>query len=397
MAHAIRFKLFGTVKFFSPAEGQWIAVNSLCGTGIGKKQLAFLVYFLLNHTRKISSSELVEHFWPDNNKDPGNSLKNMIHKTRTLLSRLFPECPELIVTGPGGYAWNPDYPPELDTNLFEALYRASKKAHSERNTDAELQACELFQGDILSGIHADWLAPINTYYRTVYVDICKSLANHLMDEDRWEEVIRVCNQGIALAPEVEDFTACAMHAMIASGVPGQAVNLCENYRAMLWEEYNMVPSELIEKVYKLAVESSKSPNKLEEKLIAQIACPLEEPGSFHCGLVVFQNIVQLELRHMERNSHASCLATIRLESADKPEPSPTDIRRLERILQQTLRAGDPFTRLDLDSFALLLSGATEENSCKVMERIQQDFRASYPRAHVKLCYCVYPLSAGSKK
>ena len=90
------FKLLGSFQFREGGEAQWRSLESMGIKGVGKKQLAFLMYFLLNNKRLITAEELVETFWPGDSKDPANALKNTLHKNRTLLKTMFPQTGELI-------------------------------------------------------------------------------------------------------------------------------------------------------------------------------------------------------------------------------------------------------------------------------------------------------------
>lgn len=391
MTDTIRFRLFGDLQIFSLSENEWKPLNSFSDKSIGKKQRAFLAYLLLNHTRKITAAELMEHFWADDRKDPANSLKNMLHKVRTLLRTAFPEQEDLLMTQAGGYLWNSNYTVEVDVTVFEALYRRAKTAPTAAATRLEAEAAELYSGDILPGVSLEWLDHLNTYYRTIYIDICKSLASALREQEEWEDVIRICKQAYQLAPEVEEFTTHAMYAMILSGMPSMAIKQYENYRTLLLQEYNLVPSARVEQLHDLANDSNKSNADFENELISQLTQPAEDGSAYQCSMLVFHNMVQLELRHIARSKHASSIVVLRIETFGEKEPTPTDIRRLERTLLRTLRAGDPFTRLNKGSFALLLSTANEENAGKVVERIERDFRMAYPRSHGLLHSRIWPL------
>jgi len=390
MKRKIGFKLFGGISVLL-ADGQQKALNEIVGGNIGKKQCAFLAYMLLNHNNKISSEELIEHFWSGDGKDPANSLKNMIHKIRALLKTAFPEEQDLLMTRSGYYEWAPDIQIELDTEVMDQLYHDAKNLETAERVDLRLKAFMVYTGDILPGTSLEWLDHLNTYYRTVYIDICRSLVIQLLDESRWDEVIAVCNKAYTLAPEMEEFTLCAIQAMVNSGMPGQAIRRYEDYRSMLWNEFSLVPSSAIEQAYTLAVYATKEAEDYEEKIIQRLSSPPDQREAFHCSLLVFQNIVQLELRHMERSQRPSTIVILHAEERGQAEPSSTDIRRVERILLQCLRAGDPFTRLNRGSFALLLPGATVENSQKVMERVRRDFCTMYPRSKAHLRFSFYPL------
>ena len=62
------------------------------------------------------------------------------------------------------------------------------------------------------------------------------------------------------------------------------------------------------------------------------------------------------------------------------------------VLMDSLRTGDPFTRLNQGAFIPLLPGASEENTLKVMARIKDNFYSAYPRSTVTLQHKVFPLS-----
>ncbi|MBQ5699429.1 MAG: winged helix-turn-helix domain-containing protein, partial [Lachnospiraceae bacterium] len=113
MKQKIYFKLFGGIRV-SGEEGIWRSMADCQDSGIGKKQQAFLIYLILNRKDIILSETLKEKFWPCERKNPANSLKNMIHKTRALLNVIVPESDELLLTRSGGYEWNPDIDIECD-------------------------------------------------------------------------------------------------------------------------------------------------------------------------------------------------------------------------------------------------------------------------------------------
>jgi len=389
MKEQIQFKLFGGLQF-ARSDGTWRKLEEV-ELAVGKKQLAFLTYLLIHHGKEISGNDLITHFWPNDSKDPANSLKNMIYKVRALLRSMFPDIPDFLMTQSGYYLWNPAVEIETDLDALEGLYRKVKLDEFKIGAPDVDNLLALYTGDIMPGVSMEWLDYLNTYYRTVYIDLCRSLVMQLVDESAWDQVIRVCSYVYGLAPEIEEFTLCIMQAMINTGVAGQAIQHYENYRSMLWNQFRLVPSAAVEGVHALAVYSNKSTDDAEQKIMEMLSASEEQREAFQCNLLVFQNIIQLELRHMKRSKLPSAIVVLHVESSLPTPPSATDIRRVERTLLSSLRAGDPLTRLDRGSFALLLSSATLENADMVMKRIEQNFRDMYPRSRASLRYRVYPL------
>ncbi len=390
MKQKLCFKLFGNTCVLTDDQ-QWRPVAEFSVTRMGKKQQAFLVYLIMNHSRKFSSQDLINCFWSDDGKDPANSLKNMMHKTRTLLRSIYPDMDDVIVTSSGGYEWRHDLQIEVDTDQFERLYHEAKSMPIDMAHAIEQQAFDLYDGEILPGTSLDWLDHRNTYYQTIYIDICKSLALRRLENEQWNETLFICEKAYQLAPEIEEFTICQMQALINLGMPAQAVKHYEDYSVQLWKNYNLHPSNAVEQVHSLAQHALYDTQDTIEKIVMELSSLTEQRRSFLCSLPIFRNLVQLELRQMLRSKQPSSLAFLTIKNLQAAPPSPTDIRRLERVLLDGLRTGDPFTRLNQGAFIILLPGASQENSHKVMARIKDMFYSAYPRSTVTLQHNIYPL------
>ena len=151
----------------------------------------------------------------------------------------------------------------------------------------------------------------------------------------------------------------------------------------------MVPSEKVELVHTVAMEAT---NTNEQDIIRLLTEGETDQSAFLCSFSAFRSIVILEARHMARNKVPSTVLVIRAgREQEVNTPPATDVRRIERVLLKTLRAGDPVARLNAGSYIVLLSGASEEDSKRVMERIEKVFRNAYPRSRAYLDYTLHPL------
>ncbi len=389
MKKKICFKILGDIRV-STEDGKWRSVSDYQNMGAGKKQQAFLIYLILNHKNTISSVSLMEMFWSNERKNPANSLKNMVHKTRTLLQAMLPELENLLVTRPGGYEWNREIEIECDAELFEEYYHKAKLG-LEEGTEWKKKAFDLYDGAVFTDPSFEWLSELSKYYQIVYLDICKELALELLEQQRWNEVIQVCSKAYKIAPEIEEFTLCLMQAMVNYGMHGQAIKHYENYSTMLWERFDRTPSQAVYQAYVLATHASQSLEMSLDTMIRQLSQRQETRQAFRCSLVVFQNIIQLELRHMARMKYDSSIVVFKVNSGSSDQSLSTDIRRVEQVLLDSLRAGDPFSRLDHGAFVLLLSGASMENAEKVVERVKNVFYSTYQRTNAIIDYRIYPL------
>ena len=392
MKQKINFKLFGGIKV-STEEGIWRSMAECQDSGIGKKQQAFLVYLILNHKDIILSETLKEKFWPSERKNPANSLKNMIHKTRTLLNVLIPENDELLLTRSGGYEWNPDIEIECDVEQFEQLYNQLKTMRPEECIEIGMKAFELYEGGILPGTSIDWIDCMNNGYRTAFIDICKTLASFLVEKQRWDDVIHVCRKAYEIAPEVEEFTLYLMQALVNGEYHGQAIEHYETYCTMLWNRLSRTPSEAVYQAYVLATHAIQENEESMELLVQQIIQPQKLKKAFQCSLSVFQNMVQLELRNMPRSGHSTSVAVLKVESGNSEQALSTDIRRVEEVLLHKLRAGDSFTRLNKGTFMIMLPGAAAGQAENAMKRIHMEFLNIYHQTTAVLTHKIYPLHA----
>lgn len=206
------------------------------------------------------------------------------------------------------------------------------------------------------------------------------------------ELIAVCSQAYTVVFSIEDFTAYQMQALIALGQAEQAEEKYEAFRDRMSQVYGILPTERIEQLHALAAGLRKT--GVEDEDIFRLVCGEEDDShAFFCTFATFQSIVALERRHMARSGQASSLVIISLGQNAVPT---TDGRRLERILLEKLRTGDPIARLEAGTYILMLTGADEESARLVVSRIDCAFHRTYRHSAAKLTYQVAGLGAKKK-
>lgn len=354
----------------------------------GRKTLSFLQYLIVHHERNISAEELIEEFWPERSSAPGNALRRILFKVRDILKELYPGQGDLLLTLSGCYAWNPEVCLELDTKRFEdACLRAGKKEGQER-LDALLSAVSLYKGNFLSANDSEWVLGPRQYYRALYLEACKTLLPLLEKKEQWIEMLGICEQAYRIDFAVEDFTVCHMQALIALGQPEQAIEKYERFRIKMHEEFQTEPSNRVEQMYTLAMGLNKKDMGVSDIFELLIEEEPEE-SAFFCTFEMFRSIVTLERRHLSRSKGNSTLVIVRL---GRGAASVTDVRRLERILLEGLRAGDPVARLEAGSYILMLTGASVENTQLVMSRLDRAFHKFYRHSNANISYHIAALS-----
>lgn len=354
----------------------------------GRKTLSFLQYLVVNHGRSISAEELLEQFWAEgSSQSPGTALRRMMFTIRGLLEEMFPDMDHLLITLPGCYTWNPDICLTLDTELFEAACLDGRRAAGEEKCSLLLQAVSLYRGDFLSGNDSEWALVFRQYYQTLYLDACKAVLPILYQKEQWMQLLDISSQAYRIDFAAEEFTLYQMHALIALGQPEQAIRQYETFRDKLMQEYEIMPTKQAEQLCTLA--SSLRKSNLGEQDVFQLVYEDQEGGlAFFCTFDIFRQIVALERRHIRRSGQPSALVVVSLGKEAIPA---TDARRLERLLLEKLRTGDPVARLAADTYILMLTGASTENAHLVMGRIDCDFHRVYRHSRADLTYRIAPL------
>ncbi len=376
----VYFKLLGSFSYMDSEEET--GDQEISALNVGKKTLSFLQYLLVNHGRNISEEELIEQFWIGNSSDPANVLRVTLFKVRRLLKKMLPQYENVLLTFPGYYTWNSEFSLQLDTEEFERICLTAKRAVEEERCELSLRGIALYKGDFLSANDSEWAMLLRQYYRTLYLDLCKGALSLLSREERWMEIVSICEQAYQTDFTVEDFTVYRMQALIALGQPEQAIEKYQIFRDKMLRELEMPPTERVEQLYILAAGLGKEDVGVQE--ILDLVCE-EEPDqrAFFCTFEIFQSIVALERRHCARSQQPSSLVIVSLDQEGAPA---ADARRLERVLLDSLRAGDPVARLGAGSYILMLTGASLENARLVMNRIDYTFCRTYRRSKASLSY-----------
>ena len=328
---SLYFGLLGSFSYSDPENGRPAAEGTALQAG--RKTRSFLQYLIVHHARVISSEELIREFWPEHDGSPADALRRMLCKIRQLLRAAFPGAEHFLKTLPGCYIWDPSIYLELDTELFEAACQEAGRQNGEKRKQLLLQAVSLYKGDFLAANDSGWTAGLRQYYRALYLDACRGVLPFLEKKQDWIQALGICEQAYRIDFAVEDFTVCAMRALIAMGHPEQAIEKYEAFQDKMVNELGMMPTAAAEQVLLLAEGLRKQHTGASD--IFRLLCEdTGEARAFFCSFETFRSIVMLERRHLARSKGDSALVMAGLDSGAVPG---TDMRRLERILSEGLR------------------------------------------------------------
>ena len=396
MGNSIQVTMFGTFTIRESDSPQQCGAISL--TGRSRRLWTLVVYLILHRDRGVSSQELIDLLWPDaSGNNPLSTLQNNVSRARTALENLgLSDAKQLICNDAGMYRWAPRRDTVLDCEEFERIASLALSAQNREDKIALAQkAISLYAGDFLpESAMENWCIHINSYYRSLYLRLCRETVQWLFAAERLAEVEDICSRVIQLDPAAEEFSICLMRALVLMHNSEKALEHYTYIRQLYRDTYGVAPSEELEMMKSLAVQERYGSETEDAKILEFLFKSESEKGAFYCDSNVFREITKLRIRDMKRSQVPSQLVMFRLKNDDiSMEKRTVSMRRLEETLQNALRCVDFYTRLGDGRLLLLLTNATTENAYKVLDRVRDRMRRDYPRSSFTYSIRVIDLAA----
>lgn len=331
----LRVRMLGQFTLWQPGMEQPQAIRL---TGRSGRLWTLVAYLILQQEKGATTQELIDILWPEaESANPASTLQNNASRARAALEALgFADGKHLIRYEDGCYRWAPERETWLDAAEFERLVRqALGETEAARFQALARQAVGLYQGDLLP----------------------------------------------------EEFSVLLMQALTRGREPQRALEHYESVRQLYLDSYGMTPSTELETEKNAALQELYGRGMDEQELQAFLRDDYHENAAFCCDNGTFREIVKLYLRSMRRNESQAQMMMVRLQNPAKdPERNAVYMKQMEQVLQSSLRAGDPFTRLGAGQFWALLPGAGVENREAIQERIRRVLYGRYPRTKAMFQY-----------
>lgn len=358
-----------------------------------------LAYLLCHRGQSVSQKKLIDLLWGSDptSSNPENALRITLHRTRSLLDQLAPDCGrKCILHKEGGYMWSPEVPVWLDFERFDGLCAPNVQEEEQRLAEA-LEALELYQGEFLPKLSSDmWVIPICTHFQNRFLVISQEAAALLSQRGRYGEAAQVCRKAIAAEPYHEPLCQSLMRILAAKGEPKAAAEVYESLSKRLFDDFGIHPSEETRAVYRAAAHSPEDRKLPIDEVLEHLREPDAAPGAMQCDYDYFKILCYAESRSIERSGNATHVALLTVASrSDKPLSK----RSLNRIMEQlgeqlrlNLRRGDTISRCSVSQYIIMLPNANYENSCMVCRRVIGAFQRVHPHVAAKINFMVQPLT-----
>ena len=358
-----------------------------------------LAYLLTHRGKQITQDELIDILWPDEEIDnPVNTLKTMRHRLCGMLDALggIPGK-EMIRYNHGIYAWSEEVDCVLDIDQFSTYCAlAEQEQDDSQKISYYLNALEYYNGDFLPKLSSEmWVMSAHAYYHAEYLRVVKKCIALLRTENRYYEIITVCQKAVTIDPYDEDLHRELIDALVRTGAKQSALNHYEKVKELFYHEFGINLSEDLVELYKQIIDETND----AQMDLSFIASRLQEdmvPGAFYCEYALFKEIYRLMTRMMERSGQSVYLCLVSITDKNGKHIVNTKkqneaVGRLRTAIQFSLRRGDVFTRYSVSQYLILLSSINYENTEMVLRRITDNFKRDNPNLAVKLVTSNQPI------
>lgn len=368
-------------KFTIAPEGR-APVKELSLTCRSRRIWTLIAYFIIHRDRGIPPQELIDLLWPDGEADLV-TLQNNISRARTALSSLgLSGSQRLIACRDGLYRWSTQVETRVDADAFQDLYKKANACQDiAQAAEYALSAIRLYKGDFLPEAAMEpWCVHLNAYFRSIYLRLCRSAVDWLLDLGRREEAAEVCTGVVRLDPMVEEFSVRLMKIEISLGQSRKALDHYSYIKDLYQQTFNVSVSPEMEAAHAAAIRSLYGQELGLEDVRGFLNQDGPVTGAFLCDNTVFRGIFSLYQRETRRCAQPAQLAILSLDPRGQlPEEQSVDMKRLELAITATLRAGDPFTKISANQFMVLLPGSNAEGAAAAMARTASRLRRFYPK------------------
>jgi DNA-binding SARP family transcriptional activator len=206
----------------------------------GRKVRALLRVLATRRGSFVSHDALTDMLWADRPPaDPAANLQVLVNRARRALSR-----PELVVTGPGGYALAGGDGCVVDAEQFLAAIERARRLDGRAALAEYASALKGWAGEPLSeDSYADWAAEYRARVTLARQLALEEAAQLALDTGETTQALEFASTAAGAEPLREVAVLSLVRALAAAGDPAAALERYDAYRRALAEELGVDPSE----------------------------------------------------------------------------------------------------------------------------------------------------------
>ena len=368
--------------------------------GRAKKVWMLIEYLISNRSIDISQDKLFESCWEDEEFDsPFNTLKNLVYRARRQLSELdtINKKLEYILFTRNTYKWNNQMACEIDTEVFQKNYdlAANVNLSADERIEYYKQAIDLYKGDFLpKSLFANWAINKNAYYSNLYTECVNYCCELLLNAERYDEIINICERAIDIYIFEEDFHKFLLIAYIKTEQVKKARAHYDQLIDLFYKELNVSISDSFKDIYSMLINSSEV--ETDFSIIKNdLFETFNQPGAYFCDYNIFKNIYRLQARSIQRTGQTTHIGLITLKDLTGEDLRPGETEQvminLKNIIIGSLRKSDTLSQYSYAQYVVMLPLTTIENADLVISRIANKFNNLYKKKNLYISYRVTPV------
>ena len=359
-----QFRLFGGLEL--TVDGKTILLREQLG-----RQLSSIFAFLLcNHKQSVSKAKLIDTFWHDS-ENPANALKFAIHRLRNSLKNM-EDLPqeELIITNSKGYQINPALTIEIDTEHFE---KNVLNAKSETQLKLYQESVKLYRGAFMAGNEEEWILADRGYYRSIFTQICHTLANRYLSVSDTKDAIDILEKGL----DADELDESLIYLYLNTLILEKRFSYAKKYYDDISQKYRRKVGVALEfakgeKNFDQLL-NSKAKDEKTTNTVSEVMQPYLGKNSFVGPMIVghkeFNVLCMYEIRNAERYGYKFYVMTFHVETVDENQKDME--KELFDVLRMSLRKTDIMTDGLNHEIVLLVRMKDKEDAEVLYKRVNR--------------------------
>ena len=243
-------------------------------------------YLISQREKYVQQDTLIELLWPEQEiDDPAHALRTLTYRLRRVFAEeLSPEYKVVIIPHRGCYSINKEVPLWLDIVQFEKMCAEAHRLAGEGQTSAAIatyyRALDYYQGDYLPECMADWVVPLRTYYRNMYIQNFLELYSLLKESQNFDAAAKACSAALLVVPFEEELHLRQIEALALGGKTSQAREHYEYITRYFTRELGVKPSLDVEELLLPAEEEIPNTVDALSAIRKKLAKPDSVKGAF---------------------------------------------------------------------------------------------------------------------
>ncbi|MCR5608317.1 MAG: winged helix-turn-helix domain-containing protein, partial [Lachnospiraceae bacterium] len=214
-----------------------------------------LSYIVINHKRVVTSSELTDILWGDEEiENPQGALKNLVYRLRNLLKKNLNGMDYILTgRGTGTYYWNGDIPIVVDIEEFEQCNSRSKLDTISEDEKMEVlrRLCDIYDGAVLQIISSQhWVIQMEAFYNSLYLNAIKQLADIYYRKGEFEQMEVICSDAITHESLDEELYVLKIRSLLGQNKRKLAADIYNKAVKHLQNNLGVREPEKLAKIYK---------------------------------------------------------------------------------------------------------------------------------------------------